>query len=167
MNGLGFVICDQQFRFMPGRSPTDALRLTMERYREGQELENNLEVWGFALGMKEKKMEVTEIKMLHFSLGLTRRNRIRNEKVREVLSGGRFEGNAKVEAMMVWARGRRDEECVGNRMLEMKPPGKRKRGRPKRRHMDTINEDMAQVGVTGMDVQDRLKWRRMIRCGDP
>ena len=33
-------------------------------------------------------------------------------------------------------------------MLIMKLPGKRKRGRPKRRYMDMVKEDMAEVEVT-------------------
>ncbi|XP_063587891.1 uncharacterized protein LOC134765277 [Penaeus indicus] len=167
----------------------------------GQELEDNLELWKFALerrGMKvsrakgkicrtcvrpamlygmetvpvtrfqETKMDVAEIKMLRFSLGLTRKNRIRNEKVREVFSVGRSGGKAR-EWRLRWFDHvrRRGAEYVGDRMLGMKPPGKRKRGRPKRRYMDTMNEDLVQVGVTEMDVQDRLRWRRMIRCGDP
>ena len=42
-------------------------------------------------------------------------------------------------------------------------PGKRKRGRPKRRFMDVVKEDMAEVEVTE---EDRNNWRRKIRCGD-
>ena len=49
----------------------------------------------------------------------------------------------------------------------MKLPGKRKRGRPKRRFMDVVKEDMAEVEVTEEDTVDRRNWRKKIRCGDP
>ena len=37
---------------------------------------------------------------------------------------------------------RRDQEYVGRKMMEMELPGKRKRGRPKRRFLDVVKEDM-------------------------
>ena len=38
-------------------------------------------------------------------------------------------------------------------MVEL--PGKRKRGKPKRRFMDVVKEDMAEVEVTEEDTEDR------------
>ena len=49
----------------------------------------------------------------------------------------------------------------------MELPGKRKRGRPKRRFMDVVKEDMTEVEVTEEDTVDRNNWRRKIRSGDP
>ena len=40
-------------------------------------------------------------------------------------------------------------------------------GRPKRRFMDVVKEDTAEVEVTEEDTVDRNNWRRKIRCGDP
>ena len=48
----------------------------------------------------------------------------------------------------------------------MELPGKRKRGRGKRRFMDAVKEDLAEVEVTEEDTVDRINWRRKIRCGD-
>ena len=62
---------------------------------------------------------------------------------------------------------RKDDGYIGRRMLRMELPGKRKRGRPKRRFMDVVKEDMAEVEVTEEDTVDRNNWRRKIRCGDP
>ena len=56
---------------------------------------------------------------------------------------------------------------IGRRMLRMELPGKRKRGSPKRRFMDVVIEDMAEVEVTEEDTEGRNSWRRKIRCGDP
>ncbi|KAJ8335039.1 hypothetical protein SKAU_G00406820 [Synaphobranchus kaupii] len=52
------------------------------------------------------------------------------------------------------------------RMLKMELPGKR-RGRPKRRFMDVAREDMQVLGTTEEDAEERIRWKRMIRCGDP
>ena len=50
-------------------------------------------------------------------------------------------------------------------MMEMELPGKRKRGRPKRRFVHVVKEDMGKVGAKAADVKDRKVWRMMIRCG--
>ncbi|XP_061696514.1 regulator of G-protein signaling 19-like isoform X3 [Syngnathoides biaculeatus] len=46
-------------------------------------------------------------------------------------------------------------------------PGKRARGRPKKRLMDVVREDMMTVGVRDQDARDRLRWKKMTRFGDP
>ena len=44
-------------------------------------------------------------------------------------------------------------------------PGKRKRGRPKRRFMDVVKEDMAEVEMTEEDTEVRNNWDIWkIRC---
>ena len=53
---------------------------------------------------------------------------------------------------------RKDDGHIGRRMLRMELPGKRKRGRPKRRFMDVAKEDMAEVEVTEEDTEDRNNW---------
>ena len=109
----------------------------------------------------EAELEVTELKMLRFLLGVTRLDRIRNEHIRGTAHVRRFGDKARE------ARLRRDEEYVGRKMLEMDLPGRRRRGRPKRRFMDAVKEDMQMMGAVEEEVQDRAKWRRVIRCGDP
>ena len=49
----------------------------------------------------------------------------------------------------------------------MELSGKRKRGRPKRRLMDAVREDMTSVDVTEEDAEETADWRRRIRCSDP
>ena len=51
--------------------------------------------------------------------------------------------------------------------MEMELPGKRKRGRPKKRFLDVVKKDMEEVGVKEMDIEDRKMWRMMICCGHP
>ncbi|KAK3543382.1 hypothetical protein QTP70_018404, partial [Hemibagrus guttatus] len=115
---------------------------------------------------QESELEVAELKMLRFSLGVTRLDRIRNEYIRGTAHVGRL-GDKVREARLRWFGHvqRRKSEYIGRRMLDMELPGRRKRGRPKRRYMDGINEDMKLVGASVEDAEDRDKWREMI--GDP
>ncbi|MCJ8744561.1 hypothetical protein PDJAM_G00120230 [Pangasius djambal] len=117
---------------------------------------------------QESELEVAELKMLRFSLGVMRLDRIRNEYIRGTAHVGRL-GDRVREARLRWFGHvqRRESEYIGRRMLDMELPGRRRRGRPKRRYMEVINEDMKLVGASVEDAEDRDRWRVMIRCGDP
>ena len=49
---------------------------------------------------------------------------------------------------------RREENYVGKRMMKMAVPGRRKRGRPRRRWMDLVREDMERIGTREEDEVD-------------
>ncbi|KAK3510979.1 hypothetical protein QTP70_027789 [Hemibagrus guttatus] len=117
---------------------------------------------------QESELEVAELKMLRFSLGVTSLDRIRNKYIRGTAHVGRL-GDKVRETTLRWFGHvqRRESEYIGRRMLDMELPGRRQRGRPKRRYMDGINEDMKLVGASVEDAEDRDRWREMIRCGDP
>ena len=114
------------------------------------------------------KMEVAELKMVRWALGVTRKDKIRNEYVR---------GTAKIaklrdklwNARLRWYGHvkRREEHCVGKTMMEMAVPDRRKKGRPRRRWMDLAKEDMERVGAKEGDEVDREKWKTLSRCGNP
>ena len=76
-------------------------------------------------------MEVAELKMVKWALGVTRKDKIRNGYVR---------GTAKIalgdklwNARLRWYGHvrRREEDYVGRRKMEMAVPGRRKRGKAK------------------------------------
>ena len=117
---------------------------------------------------QEAEMEVAELKMLRFSLGVTRMDKIRNEYIRGTAQVGKF-GQKTREARLGWYGHlrRKDDGYIGRRMLMMELPGKRKRGRPKRRFMDVVKEDMAEVEVTEEDTVDRNNWRRKTAVATP
>ena len=102
-----------------------------------------------------EEMEVT-MKMLTFAMGVTRKDKIRNEYIR---------GTFKVEQLGMKMREgglrwyghvmRKNQEYVGRRVMEMELPGKRKRGRPKRRFLDVVKEDMGKVGGRETDIENR------------
>ena len=45
------------------------------------------------------------------------------------------------EAKLGWFGQRRDNEYIGGRMFKMELPGRRQRGRTKKRFMDVVRED--------------------------
>ena len=113
-----------------------------------------------------EEMEVAEMKMLRFAMGVTRKDKIRNEYISSTVKVERL-GMKMREGRVRWYGHvmRRDQKYVRRKMMEMELPGKRKRGRPKRRFLDVVKEDMREVGAT--DVEDRKMWKMMIRCGHP
>ena len=48
-------------------------------------------------------------------------------------------------------------------MIEMAIPGERKRGKPKRRWMNLMREDMEMVGAREEEKVDRFLWRKLLR----
>ena len=112
-----------------------------------------------------EEMEVAKIKMLRFATGVTRKDKIRNEYIRSTVKVEQL-GMKIREGRLRWYGHvmRRDREYVGRKIVEMKLPGKRKRGRPKRRFLDVVKKDMREVGAKETDFEDRKMWRMMIRC---
>ena len=115
-----------------------------------------------------KEMEVTEMKMLRFDMRLMRKDKIGNDYIRSTVKVEWLRMKMR-EGRLRWYGHvmRRDKEYVGRKMMEMELPGKRKRGRPKRRFLDVVKEDIGEVGAKEMDIEDRMIWRKMIRCGYP
>ena len=127
--------------------------------------------WLETVAVTKKQMEeveVAEMKMLRFAMGVTRKDNIRNEHIRSNVKVERL-GMKIREGKLRWHEHvmRRDQAYVGRKMMEMELPGKRRRGRPKRRFLDVVKEDMREVGAKETDVEDRKIWRMMIRCGHP
>ena len=60
---------------------------------------------------------------------------------------------------------RREEHYVGRRAIKMKVQGRRNRGRPKRRSLDRVRDDIKEKGGGGM--YDRATWRCLSSCIDP
>ena len=114
-----------------------------------------------------EEMEVAEMKMLRFAMGVTRKDKIRNKHIRSTVKVKRL-GMKMREGRLRWYGHvmRREQEYVGRKMIEMELSGKRRR-RPKRRFLDVVKEDIGEVDAKETDVEDRKMWRMMIRCGRP
>jgi len=83
------------------------------------------------------------MKMLRWMCGVTRLDKIRNERIRGTTKV--VEVSKKVQERRLQWYGhvkRRDDQYIGNRVLGMEVDGRRKRGRPKRRWKDCVEEDL-------------------------
>ncbi|VDO84911.1 unnamed protein product [Heligmosomoides polygyrus] len=104
----------------------------------------NAECWP-ATKEDEMRLSVIETKMLRWTAGVTRMDRIRNDVIRQKF------GVAPIADKMREARLRppvlRRKDSIRTIGLEMEVPGKRLRGRPKQRWSDTLHMDMKVIGV--------------------
>ena len=113
------------------------------------------------------KMEVAELKMVRWALGVKRKNKIRNEYMRRTVKIAKL-GDKLWNARLCWYGHvkRMEEGYVGKTMMEMAVPGRRKIGRLRRRWMDLAREDMERVGAKEDEVNQE-KWKILLHCGDP
>ena len=112
-----------------------------------------------------EEMEVAEMKIMRFAMGVTRKDKIRNEYIRGAVKVERLGMKTREGRLRWYGHVMRDQEYVGRKMMEMELPGKRKRGRPKRRCLDVVKEDMKEVDAKETDVKDSTVWRMMICYG--
>ena len=100
-------------------------------------------------------MDVAEMKMLYWACGHTRLDHIKNEDIRRRVRV--TEVNRKIQERRLRWYGhvqRREEDHVTRRTLEMEVEGRRARGRPRRRWMDCVLEDLATKRLSRRDVAD-------------
>ncbi|XP_039627278.1 uncharacterized protein LOC120540503 [Polypterus senegalus] len=115
----------------------------------------------------EQALHTMEMRMLRWCLGLTCWDQVMNEDVRKRL------GIAPIMEKMREARLRwyghvvcADDNSVAKTAMRLDPGDQRPRGRPKKRWMDRIKEDMKIVNLAPEDALDRAKLRRICRKAD-
>ena len=117
---------------------------------------------------QEKKLDVAEMKTLRWSLGKTRKNKIRNSGVRaalgvravsEKVQGNRLRWFGQVE--------RREPDYCVKAAEQIKIPGKRRRGTPMLMWKWKIKNDMKDLGLNQAMALDRELWRRKTFMADP
>ena len=105
------VICDRRLSArVKGKVFSSVVRLTM--------------VHGFetvAVTKKQvKRMEIAEMKMLSFAMGVTKKDKIRNEYIRVTVKVERLGMNMREDRLRWYGHViRRDQEYVGRKMLKM------------------------------------------------
>ena len=78
------------------------------------------------------------------------------------MSGGNHNESTGKKVEVVYGHVmRREEHYVGRRDMVMKVQGRRKRGRPERRWLDKVEDDIKENGLSADGVYDRATWRRM------
>ena len=118
--------------------------------------------------VQEKRLDVAEMKMLRWMCGVTKMDRIRNERIRGTTKVVEVSKKAQERRLQWYGHVmRREENHVLRRVSEMEVPGRRGRGRPKRRWMDVVNEDLREKRLAEDDALDRTRWRKAVRNADP
>ena len=99
---------------------------------------------------------------------MTRKDKIRNEYVRGTAKIVKLEDKLRNARLRWYGHAKRREEgYVGKTIMELAVPGRRKRGRPRKKWMDLAREDMESVGAKEGDKIVREKWKILSRCGVP
>ena len=55
----------------------------------------------------------------------------------------------------------------GKRVMRMDVEEGRRKGRPKRRWMESVNVNLREIGLSGDETQNRAAWRKLARNIDP
>ena len=122
------------------------------------------EIWPLTQ-RQEDKISATEMRMLRHIYNIDWEDHVTNDSIRE---------EAKIAAIVISMRRglqlyghvrRRDREEDIRMVAEMRIQGKRKRGRPKKKWMDTVKDDMLRWGLPDEEYDDRIRWHFLIELG--
>ena len=105
--------------------------------------------------------------MLRWSMGVTRKDKIRNEMIRDRM--GIRPVSEKIQgARMRWFEHveRRGEDHVGKIADRIQIKGKRKRGRPRTTWSSKTKEDLKKIGVNKELAQNRDEWKKVTLKAD-
>ncbi|EYC12765.1 hypothetical protein Y032_0046g1411 [Ancylostoma ceylanicum] len=109
-----------------------------------------------------------EVWMLRWMAGITRLDRICNQDIRQRFGVTPITDKLR-EARLRWyghvLRAESDSVCKIGFNLDV--TGKRPKGRPKQRWMDTLHADLKTVGMHPDQAHDRTKWRQGISKAEP
>ncbi|VDP55126.1 unnamed protein product [Heligmosomoides polygyrus] len=109
-----------------------------------------------------------ETKMLRWTAGVTRLDHVRNVSVRQRFGVAPIADKLR-EARLRWYGHvlRADGDTVRKIGLNIDVPGKRPKGRPRQRWLDTLHVDLKEAGIHPDQAFDRAKWRHHTRRADP
>ena len=105
---------------------------------------------------EEERLQRTEMRMLRWILGLTLRDKKRNDDIRRILGVACITDKVR-EARLRWfghVQRREEEDCV-RRILEADVHGQRSRGRQRKRWIDVVKYNMEDLRLDLMDVENR------------
>ncbi|VDP61185.1 unnamed protein product [Heligmosomoides polygyrus] len=116
----------------------------------------------------ESRLSVMETKVSRWTAVLTRLDRVRNDTMRQRFGVVPIADKLR-EACLRWYPHvlRANDGTVCKIGLNLEVSGKRARGRPKQRWLDTLHLDLKIVGVHPDQAFNREKWRHHTRRADP
>lgn len=119
----------------------------------------------------QSKIQAAEMRVLRIIRGVTRRDRLRNERIREeVGTEPLLEEVERAKLRWFGHVKRMPEERMPRKYLEWKPHGKRPVGRPRKRWMEGVEDGLRRRGVGLAEVErdglceDRTRWREVVNC---
>ena len=117
---------------------------------------------------EEERLERTEMRMLRWILGLTLRNKKKNDDICRILGVACITDKVR-EARSRWFGHvqRREEEDYVRRILEADVRGQRSRGRQRKKWIDVVKYNMEDFRLDLVDVENRAEWRGRTRVADP
>jgi len=108
------------------------------------------------------------MRMLRWILGLTLKDRKRNDDIRRIIGVARITDKVR-EARLRWygrIQRREEDDCV-KRILEADVHGQRSRGRQRKRLTDVVKYNTEDLWLTVEDTGNRVEWRRRTRVAGP
>ena len=118
------------------------------------------ETWAMKLGLFQG-LRVTERRLLRMICGVTLKDMVESTVIASRVGVNDLEEHLRQKRLRWFGHiVRRDEEVEIKKVFELKIEGHRKKGRPVKRWIDVVEEDMKKRGVVQQDAGDREGWRR-------
>ena len=113
---------------------------------------------------EEQRKHTTEMKMLRWSQGKTRKDRIKIETTRGIARVAPI-NSVLTQKRLSWYGHvmRREETHITRSTLSMTVTGTRPRGRPNMRWLDILKSDMRIYGINPEMATDRERWAVMVK----
>ena len=139
------------------------------RHCRGFSFRGHVDVWQENIKKEqERRLDVAEMKMIRWSMGKTRKDKVRNDNLRnamgiravsEKVQGNRLRWYGHVQ--------RRDHDYCGKVAEQINIEGKRRRGRPLMTWHSKLTHDLKEHDLLPDMVHDRCAWRQKILKVDP
>ena len=108
-----------------------------------------------------QRLRATERRMLRMICGLTLKDIVESTMIASRVGVDDLEKHLRQKRLRWFGHiVRRDEAVDIKKVLKLKIEGRRKRGRPVKRWIDVVEEDMKKRGGVQQDAGDREGWRR-------
>ena len=124
------------------------------------------ECWALR-NQEEQRLHTTKMKMLRWSQGKNRKDRIKNETIRGIARVTPIKSVLTQQRLSWYGHVmRREETHITRSTLSMRVTGTRSRGRPKMRRFDRLKSDMRIYGINPEMANDRGRWAVMVKNVD-
>ena len=121
------------------------------------------ETWAMKAGVFQR-LRATERRVLRMICGVTLKDIVESTVIASKVRVDDLEEHLRQKRLRWFGHiARRDEEVEIKEVFESKIEGWRKRGRPVKRWIDVVEEDMKKRGVVQQDAGDRENWRRAVK----